>query len=386
MMDQQGVLTLINNLRKTMIGCAYLALVLAAAFALISRTKVLAQVVDIGSITELNGITRVVRDKPYESAIDFSLNSMDRLETAQGRMGVTFQDDTTIRLTEHSNVVIDDFVYNPDQVENSAMALNFIKGTGRFISSKTKKRVPKDKIKIRTNSASIGIRGTDFTITVSETGEALIILLPDEFGESSGEIVVTTALGQVVLNKPYQATTVYNLETMPTDPVTLDIDLNMIDNMLIVNPPDRVTEELEDGTSVSDSILDVDFLEFDELEQDALAEDNLEYTELDIDYLAADFLQDLLDIIQEVDELSKADKALEGEGIKGTAIGYDSNTQISSFVTDSDVKLIRQVEDKLEMKVSREGSYSIRIDQEGKINQVTVNGGSSSIINIKQGS
>jgi len=49
------------------------------------------------------------------------------------------------------------------------------------------------------------------------------------------------------------------------------------------------------------------------------------------------------------------------------------------------VKLIRQVEDKLEVKVSREGSYSIRIDQEGKINQVTVNGGSSSIINIKQG-
>ena len=336
-------------------------------------TPVLAQVVDIGNITELNGITRVVRDNPYESVIDFSLNSMDRLETAQGRMGVTFQDDTTIRLTEHSNVIIDEFVYDPNQTQNSAMALNFIKGTGRFISSKTKKRVPKDKIKIRTNSATVGIRGTDFTIT-------------DEFGESSGEIVVTTALGQVVLNKPYQATTVYNLESMPTDPITLDIDLNMIDNMLIVNPPDRVEEESEEGSSAGDNILDVDFLEFDELEQDALAEDDLEYTELDIDYLAADFLQDLLDIIQEVDELSKADKALEGEGIRGTAIGYDSNTQISSFVTDSDVKLIRQVEDKLEVKVSREGSYSIRIDQEGKINQVTVNGGSSSIINIKQGS
>jgi len=283
-------------------------------------------------------------------------------------------------------VIIDEFVYDPNQTQNSAMALNFIKGTGRFISSKTKKRVPKEKIKIRTNSATVGIRGTDFTITVSETGEALIILLPDEFGESSGEIVVTTALGQVVLNKPYQATTVYNLESMPTDPITLDIDLNMIDNMLIVNPPDRVAEESEESASAGDNILDVDFLEFDELEQDALAEDDLEYTELDIDYLAADFLQDLLDIIQEVDELSKADKALEGEGIRGTAIGYDSNTQISSFVTDSDVKLIRQVEDKLEVKVSREGSYSIRIDQEGKINQVTVNGGSSSIINIKQGS
>jgi len=361
-------------------------MVLGVLFALTNQIKAQAQVVDIGSITELRGNTRVVRDKPYESVIDFSLNSMDRLETAAGRMGVTFQDDTTIKLTENSNVIIDDFVYNPNQVEKSAMALNFIKGTGRFISSKTKKRMPKDNIKIRTHAAVVGIRGTDFTITVSETGEALIILLPDEFGESSGEIVVTTALGQVVLNKPYQATTVYNLETMPTEPVTLDINLNMIDNMLIVNPPERIAEDINENSSVADSILDVDFLEFDELEQDALAEDDLEYTELDIDYLAADFLQDLLDIIQEVDELSKADKALTGEGIRGTAIGYDSDTQISSFVTDSDVKLIRQVEDKLEMKVSRQGSYSIRIDQEGKVNQVSVNGGSSSIINIKQGS
>ena len=70
--------------------------------------------VDIGNITQLNGNTRVVRDKPYESEIDFSLNSMDKLETAQGRMGVTFRDDTTIRLTEHSNVTIDKFVFDPD--------------------------------------------------------------------------------------------------------------------------------------------------------------------------------------------------------------------------------------------------------------------------------
>jgi len=385
MMDQQGVLTLINNLRKTMIGCAYLALVLAAAFALISRTKVLAQVVDIGSITELNGITRVVRDKPYESAIDFSLNSMDRLETAKGRMGVTFRDETTIRLTEHSNVIIDDFVFDPNP-SKSSMALNFVKGTGRFISSK-KPRIPKDNITIRTHSAVVGIRGTDFTITVKETGESLIILLPDETGEASGEIIVYTALGEVVLNKPYEATTVYNLESPPTPSVILDLTLNQIDNMLIVNPPqEKETGTDEGNTSSTANILDTDFLEFDELEQDALdAESELEYTELDIDYLATNFLEDLLDVIQEVDELSKASGSLGKQGVEGTSIGYDSNTQISSFVNDSEVKLIRQVQDKLELRVSKDASTAIRIDQEGKVNQVRVNGGTESYINIKQG-
>ncbi len=117
-----------------------------------------------------------------------------------------------------------------------------------------------------------------------------------------------------------------------------------------------------------------------------LEQDDLEYTELDIDYLATNFLEDLLDVIQEVDELQKADAQLSEQGLRGTAVGYDSQTQISSFITDSEVKLIRQVEDKLEIKVSKDGSYDIRIDQEGKVNQVSVNGGTSSIINIRQGS
>ena len=340
--------------------------------------------VDIGSITELNGNTRVVRDKVYESSIDFSLNSMDKLETAKGRMGVTFRDDTTIRLTEHSNVIIDEFVFDPNP-SKSTMALNFVKGTGRFISSK-KPRIPKDNIKIRTHSASIGIRGTDFTITVKETGEALVILLPDEFGNASGEIVVDTALGQVVLNKPYEATTVYNFETAPTPAVILDLTVDMIDNMLIVNPPQREDQESEEGTTVADNILDVDLLDFNELDTDELKENELEYTELDIDYLAGNFLEDLLDIIQDVDELEKAEKSLSADGVKGTAVGYDSNTQISTFVTDTHLKFLRAIEDTLEMKVDKAGSYNIRIEQEGKVNQITTNGGSSSNITIKQGS
>ena len=340
--------------------------------------------VDIGSITELKGHTRVVRDKPYESVIDFSLNSMDRLETANGRMGVTFRDDTTIRLTEHSEVTVDKFVFDPDPAKSS-MALSFVKGTGRFISSKTK-RIPKDNITIRTNAATIGIRGTDFTLTVKETGETLVILLPKADGTSSGEITVDTALGQIVLSKPYEATTVYNFETAPTPSVILDLTLDMIDNMLIVNPPETKQLETNESTAAAGNVLDVDFLEFDELEQDDLAQDDLEYQELDIDYLAGNFLEDLLDVIQDVDELGKADKALSADGVKGTAMGYDGATQISTFVTAANLKFLRQIEDAIEIQVPKDGSYSIRIEQEGKVNQISTNGGSSSTITIKQGS
>ena len=50
------------------------------------------------------------------------------------------------------------------------------------------------------------------------------------------------------------------------------------------------------------------------------------------------------------------------------------------------IKFIRQVENNLQMQVSKDGSYNIRIEQGGKVNAVSTNGGSSSTINIKQGS
>ena len=125
---------------------------------------------------------------------------------------------------------------------------------------------------------------------------------------------------------------------------------------------------------------------FDELEQDALEEDNLEYQELDIDYLAGNFLEDLLDVIQEIDALSKADKALGESGIQGTAIGYDAETQISTFVNDTEAKFIRQIEDSVQMQVNKNDSVSIVIEQEGKVNRILNNGGTSSRITIRQGS
>lgn len=63
--------------------------------------------------------------------------------------------------------------------------------------------------------------------------------MPNEDGTPSGEIVVTTALGEVVLNKAYQATTTTTFESAPSEPVILDLSLDFIDNMLIVSPPKK---------------------------------------------------------------------------------------------------------------------------------------------------
>jgi hypothetical protein len=65
------------------------------------------------------------------------------------------------------------------------MALTFGLGTARFITGNLN-RIDKQNITLKTPTANIAIRGTDFTATVDELGRSLIILLPDALGLSSG--------------------------------------------------------------------------------------------------------------------------------------------------------------------------------------------------------
>lgn len=353
-------------------------------FVLLKMMVVQAQAANIGNITELNGAGRIIRNDTFQAALDFNIESYDNVQTSNGRLGITFLDDSQVRLTEHSELIIDEFIYDPDP-SKSKMALQFASGTARFITGKLA-TIDKENILIQTPSATIGIRGTDFTVTVDELGRSLVILLPDDDGLPSGEIVVATAMGQVTLNKPYQATTVSMYETEPTKPVILDLTLELIDNMLIVNRPQEIQEDEqgENGGS-STSILDVDFLEFDDLEVDYLAEDELEFTELDINYLDVNFLEDLLDIIEDVNELDQTETLLKTDiDLKGTEVGYDSNTQINTFLTDNIITFYKTLEDTIRLDLDKQNAYTVILIQNGKSTQIVVNGGGDSTIKITQ--
>lgn len=360
-----------------------------ATMALFVSNKMMGEQVpraDVGNVSELNGVARIVRDEPVEASLEANIKSYDTLETSNGRMGITFLDDTQIRLTEHSQVLVDEFVFDPNP-DKSKMALNFAKGTARFVTGKLG-LVPKKNIKIRTNSATIGIRGTDFTITVNEIGESLIILLPNLDGTSSGEIEVTTAMGTVLLNKPYESTVTTVFEAPPSNPVILDLTLDIIDNMLIVNPPERVRETIEETTSSSSNVLDVDFLEFDELDADYFAKDELEFTELDINYLDVNFFEDLLKVIDELDKLAEDDLEQEQQitRIVGTKVGQDPTTQIITLVQGEVISLRRKVEQSVQVDLNSSQGYTVIFIQDGVSNTIKINGGGDSVIKITQGS
>ena len=346
--------------------------------------KAQVSVADIGDVSELNGSAQIVRDKPYEANLKFAIQSNDEAITKDGRMAITFLDNSTVKLTEHSQLLIDEYIYDPDP-SKAKMALTFGLGTARFITGNLN-RIDKQNITLKTPTANIAIRGTDFTATVDELGRSLIILLPDKYGLSSGEILVTTGMGTVTLNKPYQATTVSVFESAPTKPVILDLTLDVIDNMLIVTPPkeEAVIEE-ETTANQTDSVLDFNDLDIDYLAEDFL-EDELEFTELDINYLDVNYLEDLLNVLDALAVADEEDKLAQATStqISGTSLGKDPDTQITALITGNVVSLRREVNESVRIDLDGSNAYTVILIQDGISNIIKVNGGSESVITITQ--
>jgi len=375
--------TLPKLLRWLETGLKLKVLLLILIFASSKTIKGQQLAAEIGDVTELNGQVQIFRDEPYIAELDFGIQQNDNVQTNVGRVGITFLDDSVVRLTEHSKLTIDEYVFDPNP-SKSKLALNFASGTARFVTGALG-RIDKENISITTPTANIAIRGTDFTCTVDELGRSLIILLPDVNGLSSGEILVTTSMGTVTLNQPYQATTTEVFEARPSSPVILDLTLDIIDNMLIVNPPKENISLEEQSSSNNKNILDIDYLEFEELDQDALAEDNLEFTELDINFLDVNFFEDLLAIVEELDMLKEEElKSQIGSSIQGTSIGQDLETQITTILQGEVISFRREVQQKARIDIDGSNGYTIIFIQDGVTNTIKVNGGGTSTITIKQ--
>ena len=348
----------------------------------------LAAQAQVGSISELNGVGEVLRqntDDSLAAELQLGIASMDNVRTGNGRLAIQFLDDSVVRLTERSSVVIDEYIFDPDPSQ-SRLALNMASGTARFLTGALG-RINQENISIRTPTATIAIRGTDFTTTVDEIGRSLVILLPDENGLSSGEIVVTSMAGEVVMNEPFQATMVSVSETPPTPPVVLqNMTLGFIDNLLIVSPPDEIQEAVDEQASSPTNLLDVDLLEETELDENELDEDELEdeIGRLDIDLLNMDFLVDLLDIIEVSATEDREVAELDGVQLEGIVPGFDPQLQIYSFTEGEVLTLFRQVENTVDLELDKGGAYNVDILSAGTKIGITINGGGENAITIVQ--
>lgn len=321
----------------------------------------------IGQISDLKGSSEVVRkNAKFDGKLALPIEQMDNVQTGNGRVEIKFVDDSNVKITEHSKLVIDDFVFSGNPA-TSKMALKFASGTVRFATGQAGK-INKANINLQTPTAAIAVRGTDFATTVDDFGKSLIILLPESDG-SVGEITVSNAAGMVVLSKAFQATIVSTFDSRPSQPVILNLTLDQIDNMLIVSPPEEVkrTEDVEESKrNILDlSELNVDFLARDDLKEDKLANSDLDINAIDANFLGDDYLSDSMGNGQ--------CQTREETKVCGTSFGLDPVTQITTVLSGDQLRLVRTLNTVVDVRFQKTENKTLYISSSGKSYLVEIN-------------
>ena len=239
----------------------------------------------VGTITEQTAlpgtITRSFTAMEGKKGSGVEMN--DQIQTTKGKLGITFQDETKVEVNESSKLVIDDFVFDPKKPSAGKLAMKFTQGTVRYASGAIAHSNP-NKVALNTPSATIAVRGTDFTATVDEMGESTVILLPScpkgwadiDRDCKTGAIDVINDAGMVSLNVAFQGTKVASRTTPPMKPTILNLSTDTINNLLIVSPPKELRKEGIETKNISTKnpadMLNVDFLKQDYLKNEFVKE------------------------------------------------------------------------------------------------------------------
>ena len=342
----------------------------------------------IGNISPSGAGTEIRRSgKVIPAPVVAEVEMLDLIQTARGTAKVRFLDNTELSIGEQSSVELDRFVYDPDSGANSGkLGLRVAVGTARFVTGQIGKMQPNN-VTIKTPTATVGIRGTDFSMTVDEIGRSLVILLPtcpDGYASVErdckvGSIEVITDETSVVLTKAFEATLVSSREASPSAPVILNLNDTGVSNLLIVAPPAEVrTLNGEASKSLQDA-----FFNDASLLRNALDGTNpLEVNQLDRNLLSTENLL--------TNGLDDAQRQLEAEvsaaaSVAGIVRGISLGSGIAASIVDDSLNIVKGTgETKVGVAMPAAGKATVTLNQGGSSTTLTVNGGDGNKITINQ--
>ena len=122
-----------------------------------------------GRIKVSTGSAFIVRDGAQVPAqVGQMVYEADALRTgADGKIGLTLNDDTRLSLGPNSEFKLERFTYAPAE-SGFGLVVKFVKGAATYVSGRIAKLAP-DSIKLETPAAIIGVRGTTLAISVLPT-------------------------------------------------------------------------------------------------------------------------------------------------------------------------------------------------------------------------
>ncbi len=181
---------------------------------------------NIGQITAIKGDINIKRDSQIIVAkLGFNLKKNDFISTKKNsKAQIVFLDKTIFTIGQNSTLDIAEYLYDEKQPSKNKAQFNVLKGAFSSITGRIGK-LNKSKFKLKTKSASIGIRGT-----IVKADQEVVMC-------TQGAISVTTPNGKTVYVKAGEKTDVSS--GTPTPPAVIKKgDIKAIDTVKqeIINP------------------------------------------------------------------------------------------------------------------------------------------------------
>jgi len=137
-------------------------------FFLLSPKHSSAKIESVGIIKSVSGevtITSAHQTTSVTAVTNMKIIKGDSIKTGgKSSVGLIFDDDTVISLGSNSEIIIQNFLFNPVNKELSFVA-KMIKGTFSFLSGQITKLAP-DKVQLKTPDATLAIRGTKLCVQI----------------------------------------------------------------------------------------------------------------------------------------------------------------------------------------------------------------------------
>ena len=142
-------------------------IVFGACLFTLAATPLFAQTAAAGRIKVASGSVSIVRaGQVLPAKAGQFVFQADGLRTgADGRVGITLQDDTRISLGPNSEVRLDRFMYAPAEGQ-LGLVLRLLRGAAAYVSGRIAKLSP-DSIRLETPEAIVGVRGTTLALRVT---------------------------------------------------------------------------------------------------------------------------------------------------------------------------------------------------------------------------
>ncbi len=122
----------------------------------------------VARVKTVSGEALVARQgKVLAVKLEENLYKGDTLRTGpDSSLGITFKDNTTFSLGPRTEIVIDEFLFNPAQ-EKLSIVTRMIRGTVAYVSGIIGRLSPQS-VRFETPVATVGIRGTKFLVKIDD--------------------------------------------------------------------------------------------------------------------------------------------------------------------------------------------------------------------------